>query len=165
MHASRRKSSQVVAGRCHSTTTYLKPAETKVTDLHIARGRHEHVARLQVAVEHAGRMNVLEGPQNLVHDVPRVLGRDGLRTLQHLVQVGLHQIVDDVEVVEARQRRGREHVAEGHDVLVTAEGPENPQLDERPPRVLRVLEDLGDFLDRAALRVGTGGWVGGRWCG
>ena len=43
--ASRRRSSQVVTGRCHSTTTYLKPAETKVTDLHIARGRHEHVAR------------------------------------------------------------------------------------------------------------------------
>ena len=102
-------------------STYLECAESKIANLNVAFGRHEHVAGLEVSVEDPGGVNVLERTQNLIHDVSGLLGGDVLRGLQNLMQVRLHEIVDYVQVVESWERRWWEDVAHADDVLVAAE--------------------------------------------
>lgn len=49
------------------------------TNLEVAGGVEEQIARLQVAMKHVGGMNILETAQNLVKEVADVIVRQLLR--------------------------------------------------------------------------------------
>ena len=67
----------------------------KVTHLEITRGVEQQVAGLEVAVQHVGRVDVLEAAQDLVEEVAHVVVAQLLR-LEQLVHVRLHQALHDV---------------------------------------------------------------------
>ena len=70
--------------------------------LEITGSVQQQVAGLEVAVQHVGRVDVLEPTQYLVEEVAYVVVAEALG-LQQLVQVSLHQGLDDV----AGSRSGR----------------------------------------------------------
>ena len=70
---------------CSPITAYLQ----------IAGSVEEKVRGLKVAVEHVGRVDVLEPSEDLVQEVANVVVAQVLG-LQQLVQVRLHQILYDV---------------------------------------------------------------------
>lgn len=49
--------------------------QTKVTDLEVTVGVDKQIRRLEVAVQHVGRMDVLESAEDLVQKVLRVVDR------------------------------------------------------------------------------------------
>ena len=51
-------------------------------------------------MQHFGAVDVLEPPENLVDEVLHVLIRQRLWALDDLVEVGVHQLVDEVDVIE-----------------------------------------------------------------
>lgn len=69
--------------------------KTSETNLEIAGGVEEEVGGLQVAVQHVGRVDVLEPSEDLVEEVADVVVAQVLG-LQELVEVCLHEILDDV---------------------------------------------------------------------
>ena len=64
-------------------------------DLEVTGGVDEQVGGLQVAVQHVGRVDVLQAAQDLVEEVADVVVAQ-LLGLQQLVQVRLHQSLHDV---------------------------------------------------------------------
>lgn len=64
-------------------------------DLEVAGGVDEKVGGFQVAVQHVGRVNVLEASQDLVEEVAHMVIAQPL-SLQQLVEVCLHQSLHDV---------------------------------------------------------------------
>lgn len=95
--------------------------QAKVADLEVAGGVQQKVRRLQVAVQHVGRVDVLEAAQYLVEEVADVIVRDLLR-LQQLVQVGLHQALHDVHVSHALDARRADDLANVDDLVTEEEG-------------------------------------------
>lgn len=59
----------------------------------------------QVAVDDAGRVEALERAQQLVHEELEVFVAQQLRRANDAVQIGLHQLGDQVEVVEVARTR------------------------------------------------------------
>ena len=86
----------------HSAVVLHAPA--KVAYLQIAIGVHQQVAGLQVAVQDATGVQVLEAAQDLVNEELDVLVREGLVGLDDLTQVRLHQFGNNVDLVEFLQR-------------------------------------------------------------
>lgn len=67
---------QRVAGLAnHLLVAQHASGQTKVTDLEVAVGIDEQIRRLEVAVQHVGRMDVLESAEDLVQEVLRVVDR------------------------------------------------------------------------------------------
>lgn len=64
-------------------------------DLEVTGGVDEQVGGLQVAVQHVGRVDVLQASQDLVEEVADVVVAQPLG-LQQLVEVRLHQSLHDV---------------------------------------------------------------------
>ena len=64
-------------------------------DLEVTGGVEQEVGRLQVAVQDVGRVDVLQPTEDLVEEVADVVVAQVLG-LQELVQVGLHEVLDDV---------------------------------------------------------------------
>lgn len=64
-------------------------------DLEVTGGVDEQVGGLQVAVQHVGRVDVLQASQDLVEEVADVVVAQ-LLGLQQLVEVRLHQSLHDV---------------------------------------------------------------------
>lgn len=54
----------------------------------------EDVARLKVTVYDVGRVQELEGSENLVDEVLNVLGQKLLSRANHFAQISLHQFAD-----------------------------------------------------------------------
>ena len=73
---------------------------TKVADLQIAVGIDAHVGRLQVAVYHVGRVNVLEATQQLVHEKLDVVASEGLGRPDDSMEVRVEEVGDDEDVLE-----------------------------------------------------------------
>ena len=96
-------------------------SQTKVTDLEITRGVQQQVARLQISVENIGRVDVLETTEDLVEEVADVVVAQPLR-LQQLVEISLHEALDDVHVLHGVQGGGAEDVPDVNDVLVVEPG-------------------------------------------
>ena len=119
----------------------------EVADLELAVAVDEEVARLEVAVEDASRVDVLESPQDLVQEVLGVFIAEGLHGVYDVVKVALHQVQNYVHVLEGRSVFGRlHHVQDGDDVLV-AEVAEDLELAVGPLGDGRYLEYLGHLLD------------------
>ena len=74
--------------------------EAKVADLEVAVAVEEQVRRLQVAVQHVRRVDVLERAQDLVEKVLAVVIGERLWRRDDLVEVRVHQLRDDVNVVK-----------------------------------------------------------------
>ena len=70
--------------------------------LEVAGGVDEQVGGLEVTVQHVGRVDVLEASQDLVEEIADVVVAQPL-SLQQLVQVRLHQSLNDVA---GRRRQG-----------------------------------------------------------
>ena len=73
--------------------------------------------------------------------------RQWLRRRDDLMQVRVHQLVHDVNVVEAVDRGGAQDVLDADDVLVV-EVAQNLDLAKRALRVSQMVERLVDLLDR-----------------
>ena len=67
-------------------------------------------------MQDAGRVDVLEAPQQLVKEQLVVLVRELLLGLQHTVQVRLHQIVHHVQVLEVPLAPWLQHSLDGDDL-------------------------------------------------
>lgn len=112
------------------------PGHTEIADLQLAVLVDQKVGRFEVPVEDVGRMDVFEAAKELVEEVADVLQSQGLRGVDDLVEVRLHQV---------------QHHVDGAEVAV---GPPRPQdvFDGDDVVVLEVLQDLQ--LAQSALRVG-----------
>ena len=98
------------------------PREAEVADRQVAVGVHEQVRRLEIAVEHVRAVHPLEPAEDLVQEVLRVLLAERLRGAHDPVQVALHELRDDVHVLEVfGQRRHRADVDQADDVFMPAE--------------------------------------------
>ena len=154
----------------HEPPLRRRPRQAKVAYFQVAVRVQEQVAGLQIAVQHLRGVNVLEPAQDLVQEILAVLVAEALRRSQDLVEVRVHQLVHQVDVVEVILGRGTHDVLEQHDVLVLQPAKEL-DLAERPSRVRRVVEGVGYLEFRNAYsqsgRTGKqemrGGHRGGCW--
>jgi hypothetical protein len=148
--------------------------------LEIAVGVQQQVRRLQVAVQHVGRVEGLERAQRLRTNTigsrpsaapPRGVGKASRRSARthlvdkvlavvvaqllradHAVQVRLHQLLHEVHLPEVRERRRLEDVEDRDHVLVP-EVAQQPDLAQRAEAEHRVVERR-DALDRDLARRG-----------
>ena len=72
-----------------------EPARIKTTTK-----KARSLTRLQIAMEHICRVNILEPSQNLVHEVLKVSLSQWLLRANDLMQVCLHEFLNDVDLVE-----------------------------------------------------------------
>ena len=93
------------------------PREAKVTNLEIASCVQQQVTGLQVTMEDIGRVDILEAPENLVEKVANVVITESLG-LEQLVEVSLHQALDNVDITETVDVDWTEDVADIDDILV-----------------------------------------------
>ena len=92
----------------------------EVADLELAVAVDEEVTGLEVAVEYARRVYVLEPPEDLVEEVLDVLVTERLHGVDDVMEIALHEIQHDVDVLEGRAvLRGLHDVQDGDDVLVS----------------------------------------------
>ena len=89
--------------------------QAKVANLKVAVGVEQEVGRLEVAVDDVGRVEGLEGAEGLVDKVlgvvvGEVLGADDA------VHVGLHQLLDEVDLLERLERRRLDDVQDRDDL-------------------------------------------------
>jgi hypothetical protein len=120
----------------------LDTGETKVADLEVAVLVDENVGGFKVAVDDAGRVNVLEAAENLVQEVLDELLLQWPRG-EEAVEVSAEELGDKVDVLEGRD----EDVGKGDDVLV-AQVLEKLELTVRPLGEDWGGERLHDLLDR-----------------
>ena len=76
----------------------LSQFNRKPIHFEIAGGVEEQIGRLQVPVQHIGRMDVLQSSEYLVEEVANVVVAQPLR-LQQFVQIRLHQALHNVHVL------------------------------------------------------------------
>lgn len=70
------------------------PSKSKVADFQVAGGVQKQVARLQIPMQHVGRVNVLETSQNLIEEIAHmVVGK--LLSLEKFVQISLHETLEE----------------------------------------------------------------------
>lgn len=74
--------------RVHRKTT----SQSKIADLELAVGVDEQVARLEVAVQHVGRVDVLQTAQDLVDEGLEVGVGEGLAGADDGGQIALHEL-------------------------------------------------------------------------
>lgn len=77
--------------------------QPKVPDLHYqVFCVNKQVGRLEVTVQHIGRVDVLEAPEELVHEEPGMIFRQKA-SLKQLTQVCVHVLLHNVDRVDLRQ--------------------------------------------------------------
>lgn len=142
-HVFRHEAGVVVSGRGRAR-------QTEVTDLEVAVGIEKQVRRLQVTVKHVGRVHRLEGAQGLVDKVLAVVIGQILCS-NDAVHVGLHQLLNQIDLVESLIIAGSLDVQDRDNILVV-EVSQQLHLAQRAQAEHRVVErgDLldGDFLAR-----------------
>ena len=95
--------------------------QPEVAYFEITRGVQQQVTGLQVPVEDIGRVNVLEAPENLIKEVANVVIAQPLR-LKQLVEVSLHETLNDVDVLHCVHRGGPENVPDVNNVFMIEPG-------------------------------------------
>ena len=122
--------------------------KAEVADGQVAVGVDEQVARLHVAVQHVGRVDVLEAAEDLVHEVLEMLLRQRLARADDAVQVALHEVGDDVRVREILGvgRHGAD-VQDLDHVLVRVEVAQQLDLAQNALGIDQVREHVGYLLD------------------
>mmetsp|Transcript_7065 Transcript_7065/g.28699 ORF Transcript_7065/g.28699 Transcript_7065/m.28699 type:complete len:582 (-) Transcript_7065:145-1890(-) len=129
-----------------SAVVKRRSRQAEVANLELAIRVGQDVLGLQVPVVHVRGVNVLEPSQQLVEEELVVLVRQVVVRLDDLVEVRLHELEDDEDVLEL-PRVGREHdVLHLHDVGMLQHA-EELHLSQDPGRIRHVLEDVGDLLD------------------
>ena len=124
----------------------VPPRESKVADLELAVGIHHEVAGLEVAVEDVGRVDVLEPAQDLVDEGLVVGVGEGLSGSDDGVEIGLHQLLVQVELVVGL-RVDDVHVVEAGDVFVVAKVLEELDLAQGALGEDLLAKDVGDLFD------------------
>ena len=97
------------------------PRQPEVADFEIAGCVQQEVAGLQIPVEDVGRVDVLESPENLIEEVADVVIAQPLR-LEQLVEISLHETLDDVHVLHCVHGAGPEDVADVNNVFMIEPG-------------------------------------------
>ena len=97
-------------------------------------------------MEDIGGVDVLHAAEQLVQEELVVLGREVVVGLDYLVEVGLHELEDDVNVAELAARWREHDMLDPDDVRVAQEA-EQLDLAEDAGGVGDVLEDVIDLLD------------------
>mmetsp|Transcript_78805 Transcript_78805/g.170338 ORF Transcript_78805/g.170338 Transcript_78805/m.170338 type:complete len:351 (-) Transcript_78805:244-1296(-) len=120
--------------------------EAEVADFQVAVLVHQNIGGLQVAVHDIGAVEVQEPAEDLVREVLVVLVIQQLLGVDHAVKVCLHEVRDDVNVVEVR-RFWRVHVQDA-DNIVVPKAAKQLDLAEDPLAVNEVMEGVRDLLDR-----------------
>ena len=120
------------------------PRQPEVANFEIACCVHQQVAGLQVPMEDVGRVDVFEAPENLIEEVANVVITESL-SLEQLVQVSLHQALDNVDITETVDVDWTEDVADVDDILVL-EPVEDLDLPESSLAVSLMLK-RADLLD------------------
>lgn len=73
-----------------------------------------------------------------------------LRGLDDLVQIGVHELVNQVHILEASAVDRQHHILQGNHILML-DVPQELELPQGPQRVDPVLEHVVDLLDRDLL--------------
>ena len=142
-------------------------AQAEVADLQAARLHvDEQVRGLEVAVDDARRVDVVDAAERLVEEVELLVGAEGRLRVNHAREVRRRERRHDVEVLEVRGVRRLDDVVEPEHAGVVPVAHE-AHLPEDPLRVDGVLEDVRDLLDRdvvgrAEALARLGGRVAGR---
>mmetsp|Transcript_68291 Transcript_68291/g.213604 ORF Transcript_68291/g.213604 Transcript_68291/m.213604 type:complete len:378 (+) Transcript_68291:256-1389(+) len=123
--------------------------QAEVADLEVAVLVHQDVRGLQVAVDHVGAVEVEEAAEDLVGEVLMVLVVQHLLGVDDLVEVRLHEVRDDVDVVKIGVV-WRVHVQDANDVVVL-EVPQELDLAQDPLAVHEVAEGVRNLLHRQFL--------------
>mmetsp|Transcript_27548 Transcript_27548/g.87211 ORF Transcript_27548/g.87211 Transcript_27548/m.87211 type:complete len:437 (-) Transcript_27548:485-1795(-) len=118
--------------------------EPKVRDAQVAVAAHEQVPRLEVAVDDTVLVHEVHAAQQLDHEVPRVRLGERLRRLDDAVQVAVHELHHQVELVAVLLH---DAVPQRDDVRVLPEVAHEPQLAQHVLRVGARLRDGRDALD------------------
>ncbi|WVZ69484.1 hypothetical protein U9M48_018260, partial [Paspalum notatum var. saurae] len=145
-----KKSSSIYVAACHKRIVERHPSKAKITNLELAVAVSQNVLGLEVPVEDTCGVDVLHASEQLVEEELVVLGREVVVGLDDLVEVGLHELEDDVDVAELAAR-GREHDVLDLDDVRVAQQAEQLDLAEDAGGVGDVLEDVVDLLDGDAL--------------
>mmetsp|Transcript_13085 Transcript_13085/g.41375 ORF Transcript_13085/g.41375 Transcript_13085/m.41375 type:complete len:353 (-) Transcript_13085:435-1493(-) len=123
-----------------------RAGEAKVADLQLAVGVGQDVLRLEVAVKHVGRVDVLQTTEQLVEEELIVLCCEVIVCLDHLMQVGLHKLEHHVNILVALGVV-RQHDVPQLDDVGMPEVAEQLDLAQDTRRIRDVLEDIRDFLN------------------
>mmetsp|Transcript_11760 Transcript_11760/g.33956 ORF Transcript_11760/g.33956 Transcript_11760/m.33956 type:complete len:263 (-) Transcript_11760:198-986(-) len=116
------------------------PRQSKVTDAERAVGANEAVLRLDVPVQHAKTVEVLDGHQQVPQKHPRVVHRHPRRVPGQFAQVASSELLDQVHV-SAKPRspgRPRESRVKVRDEATLLKTPQHQELPNRPPGDLPV---------------------------
>jgi hypothetical protein len=100
----------------HRQVRGVEPGDAEVGDLDLVVGGDQDVRRLDVAMDHAPRVGVVEGLGDLRHQIADESRREGLGALQQLLEVGPLDVLhgDEADAVGAFV----DHVVDGDDVRV-----------------------------------------------
>mmetsp|Transcript_84442 Transcript_84442/g.225631 ORF Transcript_84442/g.225631 Transcript_84442/m.225631 type:complete len:216 (-) Transcript_84442:51-698(-) len=80
-----------------------KPScKSKITNLQVTVLVHQDVRGLQIPVNHVGRVQVLQPAKDLVDEILEMLVAERLLGIDHPVQVGLHKVGDNVDILKIR---------------------------------------------------------------
>ena len=99
-------------------------------------------------MHNVGAVDVLESTQDLVQEVLDVVDRQRLRGVDDAVQVSLHEVLDDVYVVELLRPSGRRDDVQDADHVLVVEPLHQANLAQDPLRIDGIFEDTGNLLDR-----------------
>ena len=133
-----------VGGRSddHSALGLHRPGDRsgqpEVGDLHRARGRQQHVLRLDVTVREAGLMRGLQPGQDAAHDVQRLAGAEPAALVQQLTQRPAGNVLHR-DVVQPLVRA----LVEDGDHVRAGQPRRRPCLADEPAHELGVVGQLG----------------------
>jgi hypothetical protein len=118
----------------------------RVTCLEVAVGVQQQVRGLQVSVQHIGRVHVLEGLEDLVDEVLDVVYAERLLRVDDPVQVSLHEVAHNVDIVEGCEAGRAQDVHDVDDVVV-AELAQQLDLSQDALGVYEVVKGVRHLLD------------------
>ena len=124
--------------------------ESEVTHLEVAVRVEEQVGGLQVAVQHLGAVDVLHSAKHLVDEVLYVVVREVLAGVNDPMEIRLHEVGDDVDVLKGLERARLENVNNTHHILVL-QVLQQLDLAQDALRVNDVIKRTRDLLDRHLL--------------
>lgn len=164
--------SMISGARYQRVTTYLfselgfdlvfrlkSAAETEIAELYIALLVQQNIRRFEVPVDNVRRVHVIRRPENLVHEVLNVLVAELLLRVNDSVQVGFHEVSDDVDVSVSFRVLRFEDLKQANYVVVV-EKLQKSNFAIYALGVDEIFEGVRDFLDRyllVGLRVETRG--------
>lgn len=137
----------VVSGhhvRCHHEGRPRRPCQSEVQNLQRAVRSDDDVARLQIPVYDAGRVQMLDAAQHLIEQVthPLVIQVH----LNHLTQIRVHQLHHQVDILELFQRYLRRERIQQTDYVFVVDEFHEFELAVGPLRVRHILEGATELL-------------------